>query len=77
MGGVVESHRARWAHQRLDFAKGGGDVMPEKLTVDEFLSWQLSIDQFGLAGLRAVHNGAYQEGLNFLTRAQQLPSSCC
>jgi hypothetical protein len=38
MGGGVESHRARWAHQRLDFAKGGGDVMPEKLTVDEFLA---------------------------------------
>ncbi len=27
---------------------------------------------FGLAGLRAVHNGAYQEGLNFLTRALEL-----
>lgn len=27
---------------------------------------------FGLAGQRAVHNGAYQEGLNFLTRALEL-----
>ena len=27
---------------------------------------------FGLAGQRAVHNGAYQEGLDFLTRALEL-----
>ncbi len=27
---------------------------------------------FGLAGQRAVHNGAYQEGLDFLTRAVEL-----
>jgi tetratricopeptide (TPR) repeat protein len=27
---------------------------------------------FGLAGQRAVHSGAYQEGLNFLTRALEL-----
>jgi class 3 adenylate cyclase/tetratricopeptide (TPR) repeat protein len=30
---------------------------------------------FGLAGLRAVRSGAYQEGLNFLTRAIELTKS--
>jgi class 3 adenylate cyclase/tetratricopeptide (TPR) repeat protein len=30
---------------------------------------------FGMAGLRAVHNGAYQEGLDFLTRALELTRS--
>jgi class 3 adenylate cyclase/tetratricopeptide (TPR) repeat protein len=30
---------------------------------------------FGLAGLRAVHSGAYQEGLDFLTRALELARS--
>lgn len=37
------------------------------LTVDEFLSWQMSIDQHGLAGLRtktcAVHEIIYLIGL--------------
>jgi class 3 adenylate cyclase/tetratricopeptide (TPR) repeat protein len=32
-------------------------------------------DYFGMAGLRAVHNGAYQEGLDFLTRALELRRS--
>lgn len=30
------------------------------LTVDEFLSWQRSIDQFGLAGLRATRLQEYR-----------------
>ena len=32
-------------------------------------------DYFGMAGLRAVHNGAYQEGLDFLTHALELTRS--
>jgi len=31
------------------------------LTVDEFLSWQLSIDQFGLAGLRTTRLQQYRQ----------------
>ena len=31
-----------------------------KLTVDEFLSWQRSIDQYGLAGLRATRLQDYR-----------------
>ena len=30
------------------------------LTVDEFLSWQISIDQFGLAGLRTTRIQQYR-----------------
>jgi hypothetical protein len=30
------------------------------LTVDEFLSWQLSIDQYGLAGLRTTRIQQYR-----------------
>src|ERR1700684_1843481 len=30
------------------------------LTVDEFLSWQVSIDQFGLAGLRTTRIQQYR-----------------
>ena len=30
------------------------------LTVDEFLSWQLSIDQYGLAGLRTTRLQQYR-----------------
>jgi hypothetical protein len=32
-----------------------------KLTVDEFLSWQHSIDRFGLPGLRATRIQDYRE----------------
>lgn len=32
-----------------------------KLTVEEFLSWQRSIDQHGLAGLRATRIQHYRE----------------
>ncbi len=32
-----------------------------KLTVDEFLSWQRSIDQHGLAGLRATRLQDYRD----------------
>ena len=31
------------------------------LTVDEFLSWQVSIDQFGLAGLRTTRIQQYRQ----------------
>jgi hypothetical protein len=31
-----------------------------KLTVDEFLSWQMSIDQHGLAGLRTTRLQQYR-----------------
>ena len=31
------------------------------LTVDEFLSWQLSIDQHGLAGLRTTRTQQYRQ----------------
>jgi hypothetical protein len=31
------------------------------LTVDEFLSWQLSIDQFGLPGLRTTRIQQYRQ----------------
>jgi hypothetical protein len=31
------------------------------LTVDEFLSWQSSIDKYGLAGLRATRVQQYRE----------------
>jgi hypothetical protein len=31
------------------------------LTVDEFLSWQMSIDQFGLAGLRTTRIQQYRQ----------------
>ena len=31
------------------------------LTVDEFLSWQLSIDQYGLAGLRTTRIQQYRQ----------------
>ena len=31
------------------------------LTVDEFLSWQSSIDQYGLAGLRATRVQQYRQ----------------
>jgi hypothetical protein len=31
------------------------------LTVDEFLSWQLSIDQYGLAGLRTTRLQQYRQ----------------
>jgi hypothetical protein len=31
------------------------------LTVDEFLSWQMSIDQFGLAGLRTTRMQQYRQ----------------
>jgi Protein of unknown function (DUF1153) len=31
------------------------------LTVDEFLSWQHSIDQHGLAGLRTTHLQKYRQ----------------
>jgi len=30
------------------------------LTVDEFLSWQYSIDQYGLAGLRSTRTQQYR-----------------
>ncbi len=30
------------------------------LTVDEFLSWQMSIDQYGLAGLRTTRLQQYR-----------------
>jgi len=32
----------------------------DKLTVDEFLSWQRSIDKYGLAGLRATRVQDYR-----------------
>ena len=32
-----------------------------KLTVDEFLSWQFSIDQHGLAGLRTTRIQQYRQ----------------
>ncbi len=32
------------------------------LTVDEFLSWQMSIDQYGLAGLRTTRLQHYRAG---------------
>lgn len=31
------------------------------LTVDEFLSWQSSIDQYGLAGLRTTRTQQYRQ----------------
>jgi hypothetical protein len=31
------------------------------LTVDEFLSWQVSIDQYGLAGLRTTRLQQYRQ----------------
>ena len=31
------------------------------LTVDEFLSWQVSIDQYGLAGLRTTRIQQYRQ----------------
>ena len=31
------------------------------LTVDEFLSWQVSIDQFGLPGLRTTRIQQYRQ----------------
>ena len=31
------------------------------LTVDEFLSWQSSIDQYGLAGLRSTRTQQYRQ----------------
>ncbi|MBV8440962.1 MAG: DUF1153 domain-containing protein [Hyphomicrobiales bacterium] len=31
------------------------------LTVDEFLSWQMSIDQYGLAGLRTTRIQQYRQ----------------
>ena len=31
-----------------------------KLTVEEFLSWQASIDEYGLAGLRTTHIQQYR-----------------
>jgi hypothetical protein len=31
------------------------------LTVDEFLSWQYSIDQYGLAGLRSTRTQKYRQ----------------
>ena len=31
------------------------------LTVDEFLSWQVSVDQYGLAGLRATRIQQYRK----------------
>jgi hypothetical protein len=35
------------------------------LTVDEFLSWQVSIDQFGLAGLRTTRIQQYRHWRHF------------
>ena len=32
-----------------------------KLTVEEFLSWQCSIDEYGLAGLRCTRTQQYRQ----------------
>jgi hypothetical protein len=47
------------------------------LTVDEFLSWQNSIDQYGLAGLRSTRTQQYRQTLRpdrskVLTSAKRL-----
>ena len=45
------------------------------LTVEEFLSWQASIDEHGLAGLRTTRIQQYRHSINALARPNQAPAS--
>ena len=63
------SNTRRWVFRRkaeLVAAVRGGRLSPEeacqryKLTVEEFLSWQASSDEYGLAGLRTTRIQQYR-----------------
>jgi Protein of unknown function (DUF1153) len=69
MADLPAAHTKRWVSRRkaevVAAVRGGLLSMDEAcrrymLTTDEFLSWQSSIDRFGLAGLRTTRAQDYR-----------------
>jgi flagellar biosynthesis/type III secretory pathway M-ring protein FliF/YscJ len=65
-GAVIMVPKDRVTRLRMKLAEGGLLSLEEAcsrytLTVDEFLSWQFSIDQHGLAGLRTTRIQQYRQ----------------
>ena len=70
MADLPDSSTRRWVSRRkaqvVAAVRGGLLSLEEacaryRLTVDEFLSWQGSLDQYGLAGLRTTRLGEYRQ----------------
>ena len=74
MADLPDSNTSRWVMRRkaqvVTAVRGGLLSLDEacaryRLTVDEFLSWQQSLDRHGLAGLRTTKIQDYRKPLKF------------